>query len=939
MQRCFPGPVLVVLLTAAPAASPALAEPVVPRGTIVLEEPPNPRFEFGGPVGDRVRNNAEQWLIPAPANNPGLLEMFARRDAGLSPDLMPWAGEFVGKYLISAVEAMRMSDDPQLREVVGRVVDRLVELQADDGYLGPWPKKERLRGQWDLWGHYHVMLGLLMYHEATGDERAFRAAERIGDLVCDTFLDTNLRVFDAGSHEMNMGIVHGMARLYRLTGNDRYRRMAEEVFRDFERAGDYYRTGLAGEEYYRTPRPRWEGLHSVQGLAEWYWITGDESYRTAFLRHWASIRRFDLRNTGGFSSGEQATGNPYVNSAIETCCVIAWQAVMLDALRLTGDPVIADDLELATLNAAFGAQHPSGAWCTYNTPMAGERGPSHVQIAFQVRPGAPHLNCCSVNGPRGYGMLSEWGAMRRDDGLVLNYYGPMTADVTTAAGVKVRLIEETDYPAGDAVTLTVEPAAPTRFTLGLRMPAWSPRTVVEPPGGPAIEGRPGTYLDLDRTWQTGDRVTVRFPMPVRYEPGDLAQAGRASLYRGPILLALDSRFSNGADARIDVARLGEAKPAAIDDSLRKAAGEYPPWLVVDVPTTDGKSLRMIDFASAGAARVDGTPLSRYETWIAADRMRPPAPVAWRPSDGATIGPGPIAFYWRPSSQPKCRYTVVIADQPAFAPPLVRESRVGGPPVVVPAEAAVKLRPGVRYYWKLIAENDHGASESLGPPKSFVIDPAAPPAAVDEAFGPRESDLMLTAAPLEGDVKPSYGALEDARGWKPAAGPKGNDRGAVELDGTGGMIRYKLFAFPQADYTAAVWVMLTRMPDQHYGQVFSAWSAGLDDPLRLVVTGGKLHARIEAGQFLGADGVPVEAGRWMHVAAVKREGKLTLFLDGQPRATADVPATIGSGSTAFALGGNPRYSGPEFLPCRLADLRFYAKALSEEEVRALFASGE
>ena len=29
--------------------------------------------------------------------------------------------------------------------------------------------------------------------------------------------------------------------------------------------------------------------------------------------------------------------------------MIAWQAVMLDALRLTGDPTIADDLELATL--------------------------------------------------------------------------------------------------------------------------------------------------------------------------------------------------------------------------------------------------------------------------------------------------------------------------------------------------------------------------------------------------------------------------------------------------------------------------------------------------------------------------------------------------------------------------------------------------------------
>lgn len=39
--------------------------------------------------------------------------------------------------------------------------------------------------------------------------------------------------------------------------------------------GDYYRTGLAGQEFYRTPRPRWESLHAIQGLVELYRITGD----------------------------------------------------------------------------------------------------------------------------------------------------------------------------------------------------------------------------------------------------------------------------------------------------------------------------------------------------------------------------------------------------------------------------------------------------------------------------------------------------------------------------------------------------------------------------------------------------------------------------------------------------------------------------------------
>ena len=72
-------------------------------------------------------------------------------------------------------------------------------------------------------------------------------------------------------------------------------------------------------------------------------------------------------------------------------------------------------------------------------------------------------------------------------------------------------------------------------------------------------------------------------------------------------------------------------------------------------------------------------------------------------------------------------------------------------------------------------------------------------------------------------------------------------GAIELDGKGSMIKYKLLTFPELDFTVSIWVSVTRLPSTNYGQVFSAWAGGMDDPLRLVVQGGKLHARIEAGR--------------------------------------------------------------------------------------------
>ncbi len=916
-------------------------------GQLEMDAIPGAAFRFDGMVGQRVKANVENWLIVAPKNNPGLLEMFARRDSGEKPDLVPWAGEFVGKYLISGVQAMRMSDDPRLRQTLQAVVDRLVELQAEDGYLGPWPKEERLLGHWDLWGHYHVMLGLMMWHEHCGDPKAMAACRRIGDLVCDTYLDTGRRVHQAGSHEMNMGIIHGMARLYQETGCPRYLRMAQAVLEDFGVAGDYFQQGLAGKEYFRTPRPRWESLHSLQGMVELCRITGDERFRRAFLNHWASIRRFDLRNTGGFSSGERATGNPFPNDAIETCCVIAWQAVMIDALRLTGNSRIADDLELATLNAVLGSQHPSGAWCTYDTPMNGRRVPSHVAIQFQAREDTPHLNCCSVNGPRGYGMLSEWAVMRMGDGLVVNYYGPMEARGSLPDGTPVTVRQETDYPVGDSVKLKIEVPEPKPFTLALRIPGWTAAAEVAVAGHPVAGVKPGHYLEINRRWQAGDEVTLRFDLRLRCEPGDLQQYGRVSLYRGPILLALDDRFVDREDPPpsahpasldeippVDLARLDEAKRIPIDEAMANAAGKHLPWLVVELPVADDETLHLIDFASAGATG------GRYASWLPAANTPPPKPAAWKPADRAKIGPGPIRFSWRPPAADAAnrrKHSVILSDSPTFQNVLLSYGDATGSSLLLPEEEVSKLRTNTPYYWKVVARNEVGQSESLAPFKSFELDPAASPMP-SSRYGEREKDQILTSALLDARVEPDFGTLVSAAGWKPAAGPGGEADAAIELDGKS-MIKYKLQAFPEEAYTVSIWVAPTELPENRYGQVFSAWCAGMDDPLRLVVEKGKLFARIEAGAGYGTEGVELEPGRWYHVAAVKQQDELALYVNGQLRSSAEAPLLIWSGAADFALGGNPNYTGaPEFLAARFADLRFLARALSAEEVKQLHEAG-
>jgi DUF1680 family protein len=418
---------------------------------------------------------------------------------------------------------------------------------------------------------------------------------------------------------MNESSIHIFTLLYQETGEPRYLQLAREIEQDWETpsSGDYVRTALAGMPFYQTPRPRWESLHSVQAIAELYCITGDEKYRKALEQIWWSIAEGDRHNTGGFSSGEQATGSPYDPRPIETCCTIAWMALTLDYLRITGNSRAADELELATWNAVLGAQNPSGRWWTYNTPMDGERKASAHDIVFQARAGSPELNCCSVNGPRGLGMLSEWAVMTAADGLTLNWYGPSAFTAHLPSGHKIRLEQETEFPANGMVRLHVTPEVAETFTLRLRIPGWSRQTQVSVNGQRPANVSAGSYLLLNRTWQSGDVVEIDLDMRPWLWVGEREAQGSVSLYTGPILLAYDPRFDTHVPANLPTLLLQDLSalqsPSALPATLSRTCR---PLLLVRFHAQDGQAITLCDFASAGGGG------NSYVSWLPASGLKP-----------------------------------------------------------------------------------------------------------------------------------------------------------------------------------------------------------------------------------------------------------------------------------------------------------------------------
>lgn len=670
---------------------------------------PKTQLHLEGEAGRRMEAVIKNWILSVPDADPAILEMFRLRDR-IPPyeNPVPWAGEFIGKYLQSGFQSMRFTKDEGLRKLLGEVITELISTQAEDGYLGPFPRKERLMGQWDLWGHGHVLLALYQWYLETGDQAALEAAKRGADLVCNIYLNTGRRVLDAGSPEMNMAIIHALGTLYLETKNERYLQMVHQIEAEWRLpgAGDYLETALKGIPFYDTPRPRWESLHDLQGLYDLYLISKDPRYKQALLQHWHSIRKTDVHNNGSFSTNEGATGNPFQQGPIETCCTVAWLAYSVDALKLSHDSTVADALELATENAVLGYLHPSGRWSTYSTPMSGHRESSQQTIVFQSHPGTPELNCCSVNAPRGLAILSEWAVLAGEDGFYVNYYGPGSFTFSTSEDGDWTLTQKTQYPVQNKVEIEVTPPQNTTTTLNLRIPEWSKETSVKV-NGEAVSGvQAGSYLPIKREWKAGDRIELTLDFSIRWITGDENVGLKSSLFVGPLLLTYDQKFNS-----FDPGEIPELDSKHLDyTEVPLPECQFKPIRLLQFKGTNGKLLNLCDFATAGA------PGTFYESWLPLLNDGPAAFFLKKPAHHCTFPVGAIKLEWG-SAGPGVSYDVTVATDPELTKVLFRKEGITSTSVQFTYDQNVSQT----LYWNVVAVDSSGQNASFNGPFCVDID--------------------------------------------------------------------------------------------------------------------------------------------------------------------------------------------------------------------------
>jgi DUF1680 family protein len=198
--------------------------------------------------------------------------------------------------------------------------------------------------------------------------------------------------------------------------------------------------------------------------------------------------------------------------------------------------------------------------------------------------------------------------------LFVNLYGESSTVLPVGNGNPVSVKQSTRYPETGRVEILLNPKKPAVFSLNLRIPAWSEQTSVQVNGEPVTGISAGTYLRINREWKAGDRIVLNLDMRGRL----VALNGYEAIFRGPLLLARDSRFDDGFVDETAVIS-GQGKQVDLQPAKDKPANV---WLAFTAPLVlgtdlegefkDPRPVHFCDFASAGN---DWKKSSRYRVWI------------------------------------------------------------------------------------------------------------------------------------------------------------------------------------------------------------------------------------------------------------------------------------------------------------------------------------
>lgn len=340
----------------------------------------------------------------------------------------------------------------------------------------------------------------------------------------------------------------------------------------------------------------YEMMSCYEGLLELYRITGNEKYKRAAVNAAKAIAEREITVLGSGSIWERWTDGKFRQQEdsehwMETCVSATWIKLCAQLLRLTGDPSYADSIELAAYNALAAAQRADGKWWAHYSRMKGVRTLAPEQSGM-------HMNCCVASGPRALFLLPKIAYMSgRGNSVYVNLYENGFGKVGVPSVGEVTLnVSGADFGA-DRLRAKIAldmPKGLHPFSVCLRIPPWSKKTEISVNGQKAAAPDAGIYAVLKRDWKSGDEIEIDFDSRA-FAERDPSNPSLVAVRRGPYVYALDRRCDPSFDKPF--------KPAVDGDGFLKSAVPVKvDWAssALKVEGVDGSSRIFVDYPSAGS---------------------------------------------------------------------------------------------------------------------------------------------------------------------------------------------------------------------------------------------------------------------------------------------------------------------------------------------------
>jgi hypothetical protein len=551
----------------------------------------------------------------------GRVDNFVRAAAALrgealqntKPPGYPFDDSDLYKVIEGASYTLSVHPDPKLEAYVDSLVEKIGAAQEKDGYLyttrtinpekpHPWAgtKRWELEGvdSHELYNLGHLYEAAVAHYQATGKRTLLDLALRTADLLERTFGPGRQSIWPG--HQITE---MGLAKLYRVTGDDRYLKLAKFML-DERGANSEKGGGRTYNQSHTRIVDQTEAVgHAVRatymysGIADVAALAGEEAYVSAIDKIWGNVVGKKIYVTGGIgasASGEAFGRNyelPNMSAYCETCAAIGNDLWNERLFLLHADAMYVDVMERTLYNGLLSGVSLDGKSFFYPNPLE-SNGQHQRSPWFGVA-------CCPGNITRFLASVPGYVYAQQGDTLYLNLFVSSTADIKMDNGRTVKLVQETRYPWDGTVRMIVSPDTSRSFTINVRIPGWARNAAmptdlyrfldkVDEPVSLKVNGKPVAlkidkgYTSLNRKWLKGDVIELVLPMPVRRVVANEqveADRGRVALQRGPIVYCVE--WPDNPNGRV--------RNLMISDSVPLRA-EFKSDLLNGVEVVKGKAL-------------------------------------------------------------------------------------------------------------------------------------------------------------------------------------------------------------------------------------------------------------------------------------------------------------------------------------------------------------